>query len=191
MKLSIRQKSNIRHFIYYLVNGTLDFDLLNVRLQKAYHEVLKSDSDLFYKACCVFINQETKYNSDWPDVKRIAQFIYKELDPNSSDDLVTLEPWETQFEILKISLSDDFKSFTRWFIENSVVDKIGYKDYIEDGASFVEQCFAIWANVIECKDGVPINSNRAKERVEEYIKSYYIPGYKDNLESWECELHME
>jgi len=35
------------------------------------------------------------------------------------------------------------------------------------------------------------NNEHAIERVEQYIKFYYVPGYTDNLEEWECELHME
>ena len=56
---------------------------------------------------------------------------------------------------------------------------------------FVEQCFAVWTNVVEFKDNKVDNSDHPRERVSQYIKSYYLAGFIDNLEEWECELHME
>ncbi len=189
-QLSVQQKTNIRHFIYYLVNGTLDFELLHTRLNGQYHEILKSNSEVFFKSCCVFINQETTLNLDWPQVKRIAQFICKSLVPQKAEDINDLEGWETNFNIEGNSLESEFKNFSKWFIETPIVTDVSYISYIHDGASFVEQCFAIWANVIELKEDIVLNPEHGKARVIEYIKSYYLPGYKDNLEDWECELHM-
>jgi hypothetical protein len=88
-------------------------------------------------------------------------------------------------------LSDSFKRFTKWFLWSTVVAGISYTNYIEGGASFVEQCFAIWANVIAFKGGQAMNLEYATSRAAEYINSYYRPSYKHNLEDWECELYME
>jgi hypothetical protein len=189
MRLPVRQRTTIRHFIYYLVNGTLDFVLINNRLKGKYRDLLKSNQQVFYKACCVFINQQTKLNPEWLLDKRIAEFICKSLDPVNNRDLVELEDWETNFSIQTNNLKDEFKSFTTWFVDTPIVDGINFRNYIGDGASFVEQCYAIWTNVIEYDGDKVQNSNHTRQRVAEYIKSYYIRGYVDNLEDWECELH--
>jgi hypothetical protein len=191
MNLTIRQRSNIRHFIYYLVNGTLDFELLNNCLSVNYHDHLKTHPELFYKTCCVFINQEVKLNPSWPEVNRLAEFIYLETELERRKDVKEFESWELNFQIKSLDLSDSFKAFSKWFIESGVVEGVGYTNYIEDGASFVEQCFAIWANVIEFDEVQAINFEQATSRVTEYMKSYYDTSFKHCLEDWEFELHME
>ncbi|MCC6283134.1 MAG: hypothetical protein IT262_21180 [Saprospiraceae bacterium] len=189
MTLSVRQKSNIRHFVYYLVNGTLDFELIQKTFADTYHDTLKSNSDLFYKTACVYINQEIELNPQWPDTKKLGKFICDlyENRVNEAD----FENWKTNFDTQQKDFSSDFKSFTKWFIASKTVPGITYSDYIDARASFVEQCFAIWANVVEIEHNVVKNTNHAIERVEQYIKSYFVPGFIDNLEEWECELHME
>ncbi|MBF9237213.1 hypothetical protein I2I05_07370 [Hymenobacter sp. BT683] len=187
--LSIRQKSSVRHFIYYLVNGTLDFDLVEQTFDGQYHEVLKNEPELFYKTACVFINQETAQNLDWPNVKKLGKFIcslYKQ-----DKELSTFESWETNYVATVPGYSSDFKLFTEWLIKTEVVKGISYKHYISEGASFAEQCFAIWTNVVEFNDNKVSNSEFARERVIRYIKSYYLEGFIDDLEDWEFELHME
>jgi hypothetical protein len=189
MTLSVRQKSNIRHFIYYLVNGTLDFELIQKTFDESYYNKLKLNPYLFYKTSCVYINQEIKLNPTWPDTQKLGKFIcelYK-----SSINKIDFEDWETNFDIYQNDFSTDFKNFTKWFIGSKIVSNVTYSDYIGDGASFVEQCFAIWANVVKIENNRVTNNEHAIERVEQYIKSYYVPGYTDNLEEWECELHME
>ena len=81
MQLSVRQRSNIRHFIYYLVNGTLDFELLNNTPGTGYHEYLKQNPEVFFTVCCVFINQECKNAPAWPEVKRLGRFVYQQIEP--------------------------------------------------------------------------------------------------------------
>jgi|GEM_PF-1486028 len=189
MTLSVRQKSNIRHFVYYLVNGTLDFELIQTIFDSNYYDVLKSKPDFFFKTSCVFINQEIKLNPNWPNTKRLGNFICR-LHCNNLDKTY-FETWEIDFTENKADYSSDFKKFTRWFIEAKTVDNIKYNNYIEDGASFVEQCFAIWANVVNIENNRVTNFSHAIERVEQYIKSYYLPGYINDLEEWEYELHME
>lgn len=191
MNLTIRQRSNIRHFIFYLVNGTLDFELLNNCLSGNYNDHLKTHPELFYKTCCLFINQEIRLSPSWPQVNRLAEFICKEIEPEKQKDVTEFESWELDFQIRSSDLSGSFKAFSKWFIESRVVERASYTNYIEDGASFVEQCFAIWANVIELEEGQAINFEHALGRVTEYIRSYYDPSYKDSLEDWECELYME
>lgn len=189
MTLSIRQKSNIRHFAYYLVNGTLDFELIQRTFGESYHDTLKSNPDLFYKTTCVYINQEIKLNPSWPDTKKLGRFICQlyagNLDTNDFED------WERDFTTEKPDYSSDFKNFTKWFITAQTIFGITFDNYIEDGASFVEQCFAIWANVVLIENNKVTNYNHAIERVEQYIKSYYVQGFNDNLEEWERELQME
>ena len=190
MTLSIRQKSNIRHFVYYLVNGTLDFELIQKTFGDGYNDKLKSNAELFYKVACVYINQEIKLSPTWPDTKRLGKFICQLYADNIDTDDFN-EDWEKDFGTEKPNFSSDFKKFTKWFIESNTVPSVTYIDYIGDGASFVEQCFAIWANVVKIENNQVINNEYAIERVEQYIKSYYITDYIDNLEDWECELHME
>jgi hypothetical protein len=189
MTLSVRHKSNIRHFVYYLVNGTLDFVLIRETFGGTYYEKLKSRPDLFYKTACVFINQEIKLDQEWLDTKKLGKFICQLYKNNINT--VDFEDWETNFNTQKSDYSSDFKNFTNWFIKSNTLPGVTYNDYIGDGASFVEQCFAIWSNVIELEQSRVTNNDYAIERVEQYIRSYYIPGYIDNLEEWECELHIE
>jgi hypothetical protein len=174
-----------------LVNGTLDFELLNNRLSVNYHDHLKAHPELFYKTCCLFINHEEKLNPSWPQVNRLAEFNCKEIEPEKHKDVKEFESWELDFQIRSSDLSGSFKAFSKWFIESVLVEGVSYTNYIEDGASFVEQCFAIWANVIEFEEGQAVNFEHAVSRVTEYIKSYYDPSYKDSLEDWECELYMQ
>jgi hypothetical protein len=191
MHLTIRQRSNIRHFIYYLVNGTLSFELLHNHLSVPYHDFLKTHPELFYKTCCVFINQQMMLDPSWPQVKRLAEFICKEVDPSKNKDLDEFKAWELNFEIGALDVAGSFKSFTKWFIASTVVDEINYTNYIEDGATFVEQCFAIWANVIQFEKERAINYDHALSRVEEYIKFNNGVIKETNLKDWEWELHME
>ena len=187
MNLSAKQKTNIRHFIYYLVNGTLDFELLNSRIQGLYYEKIKQEPSLFFKACCVFINQAVTIDSDWPQVKRIAQYLCKEIDPINNSDLNDLELWELDYQITTNDLSGEFKSFTKWFIETAIVKGVSFINYMDDGATFVEQCYAIWSNVIMFDKGICTNSDYTRSRVSEYICAYYL-GHQSSLENWECEL---
>lgn len=189
MTLSVRQKSNIRHFVYYLVNGTLDFELIQKTFGESYYDNLKSNPDFFYKTACVYINQEIKLNPTWPDTKKLGKFICELFE--SSVDTADFADWETNFDTQQNDFSTDFKNFTKWFVGSSTVSNVTYSDYIGDGASFVEQCFAIRANVVKIENNRVKNNDHAIERVEQYIKSYYVSGYTDNLEEWECELHME
>ncbi len=189
MTLSIRQKSNIRHFAYYLVNGTLDFELIQRTFPGGYYDTLQSNPELFYKTTCVFINQEMKLSPSWPDTKKLGKF-FCQLYLNNFD-TSDFEDWETDFKTEKPDFSSDFKNFAKWFINAQTVTGITYSDYIGDGASFVEQCFAIWANVVVIDNNKVTNSKHAIERVEQYIKSYYVQGFTNNLEDWECELHRE
>jgi hypothetical protein len=189
MTLSVREKSNIRHFSYYLINGTLDFDLIQETFGNNYYDKLKDNAELFYKTACVYINQEKKLKPSWPDTKKLGKFICQLYTGNiNSRDF---ENWEIDFTTHDFDFSSDFKQFTKWFIETNVVEDISYKNYVSDGASFVEQCFAIWANAVILENNKVINFEHSIERVEQYIKSYYIEGYIDNLEEWECELYME
>jgi hypothetical protein len=187
MTLSVIKKSNIRHFIYYLVNGTLNFELIQHTFNDSYHQILKDNPDFFYKTCCVFINQETTSNPSWPDTKKLGRFMCHLHSPTV--DIYDLEDWEQDFTCSESDLSSDFKRFTKWYQETETVDNIFYDDYISEGASFVEQCFAIWTNVIELGGNKVINFEHSTERVEQYIKSYYMDGFIDNLQEWECELH--
>lgn len=119
MTLSVRQKSNIRHFVFYLVNGTLDFELIQKTFGESYYDKLKLNPDLFYKTSCVYINQEIKLNPTWPDTKRLGMFIcelYK-----SSIDKTDFADWETDFDSQQNDFSTNFKKFTKWFIGSTTV----------------------------------------------------------------------
>jgi hypothetical protein len=189
--LSTRQKSNIRHFIFYLVNSTLNFELIqttfgNNNHTNYYQTVLKSDPDFFYQTACVFINQETTLHPDWPYTEKLGRFICHLHDKRI--DISDFEPWELNFTTDGSDFSSDFKQFTKWFIQANVVNGASFSNYIDDGASFAEQCFAIWTNVVTLDAGRVTNFEHAIKRVEEYIKFYYNPEYGFNLEEWECEL---
>lgn len=189
MPLSIRQKSNIRHFVYYLVNGTLDFELIQETFGRRYYEILQENPELFYKTACVFINQEYRLKPSWPNTKKSGKFICQIY--TDTIDANEFNSWEMDFTTNSNGFSSGFKNFTTRFTTDTVVEGIQYKNYIRDGASFVEQCFAIWSNVVTLSNDNVTNQDHAVERVQQYIKSYYIDGYADDLDDWECELHFE
>lgn len=189
MMLSTRQKSNIRHFIYYLVNGSLNFELIELTFGGKYFEILKTKPDYFYKTACVFINQEFNLNPSWPDTLKLGQFICHLHHGDLKTEQFT--DWELDFSYNKPDLSSDFKRFTKWFVEKITDKDYSYHSYIENGASYIEQCFAIWANVVVVNNNQVANFDFAIERVDQYINSYYLKDFKSNLEDWECELHLE
>ena len=119
----------------------------------------------------------------------MAQFICKKVHSNVISDVKEFEPWELNFEIAEDDLSGSFKAFTSWFVSSSVSNKEGYQQYIQSLASFVEQCFAIWANVIEFEEGRAVNSLYSQQRVLLYILEYYGQIEQSGLQEWELELH--
>ena len=191
MNLTLKQKSNIRRFIYYLVNGSLDFESLHNPLSANYHDYLKSHPELFYKTCCVFINQEAKLDPSWPEVKRLAEFICEEVEPHRNQNTKKFERWELDFEIRSMDLPGSFKSFTQWFIVSTVVEGIGYTNYINEGASFVERCFAVWADAIEFEDNRAVTYKHSISRVTEYINWYYDPTDEDDGEERDWPLPLK
>lgn len=118
----------------------------------------------------------------------VAQWI----EPEKFKEL-KIEDWELAADTDNNNLRGVLQSFAHWFsIEQeatSFIENVTYSDYINDGTTNVETCFAIWANVIEFEHGTPINYPYAISRVKEYLKTYYIPGYKAQLENWELELY--
>src|SRR6185503_17782929 len=95
MMLSIRQKANIRLFIFYLVNGTLNFELIQTIFGNNYHALLESKPDYFYQTACVYINQEIALQPDFPDTKKLGRFICHLHDKQIS--ISDFEPWELNF----------------------------------------------------------------------------------------------
>ncbi|MBE9585044.1 hypothetical protein IM792_11340 [Mucilaginibacter sp. JRF] len=192
-KFTTHQRSKIRHFAYYLVNGTLNFDILNNQLTTDYHTFLATNPQVFFRACCAYINHELRFNADWPDVKRLGGMIAQWIEPEKFAELVNIEEWELDVNIDQAGFKGAFQSFAHWIsIEHSrnpFVENAYYSDLITDGATNVETCFAIWANVIEFKDGSAINYEYSLTRVQEYLKMYYGQGYEPQLEDWEWELH--
>jgi hypothetical protein len=193
MKLSIRQRSNIRFFAFYLVNGTLDYSLLNEQLGMNFHEYLKSHPDLFFKTCSVFINQEMKLSPDWPFVRRLADYGCKCVASGKFEDFEDFETWETDHSMDGHSISCCFKRFSLWFTELVIDGKFEFRDFIDSGATFVEQCFAIWGNVVDVENGVVVNYDYCLNRVLIYMNSYFskdADGRLNDLEEWEWELHF-
>lgn len=191
-KLSIRQRSNIRLFAYYLVNGTLDFDLLNNQLSVEYHGYLKTHPELFFKACFAFINLECKYAPNWPHMDHLGGLISQWIEPERFSKYN--EPIETDCRANPKGLKEAFLAFSHRFsigqADEPFIAGINYADFISDGATNVETCFAIWANVIEFENGVAVNQEYAISRVLEYLKMYYGNGYQAQLEDWEWELYL-
>ena len=184
MHLSVEQKSDIRHFIYYLVNGTLNFDFLHNKLNDEYHEILETSPDVFYKACCVYINQHC-VNKTLHDGARLGGFVF---DTIKGTQQFAFETWETDFEVRGNELNGAFKSFTLWFTQFVTPSGETYYDYIASMATFVEQCFAIWANVIVFEEGEVNNADYAIARVSSYINSYFTNTEYD-IQDWEWELY--
>ncbi|MEO5891818.1 MAG: hypothetical protein ABIQ31_16340 [Ferruginibacter sp.] len=154
---------------------------------------MKEHPELFYKACCAFIDQECQHNPNWPPVKRLAVMIAYWIEPEKFNNLIDMDA-ETDCDIDKIGLKEAFLEFSyRFSIAQSkfpFIDSVTYTDFISDGANNVETCFAIWANVIEFENGSVINQDYAISRVKEYLKMYYRNGYQAQLEDWEWELHL-
>jgi hypothetical protein len=192
-KLSIRQRSNIRFFVYYLVNGTLNFDLLHQYSSVVYHDYLKAHPELFYQACVAFINLECKDAPNWPDVTRLGSLIAEWIKTGFSKAFEVTEQ-EDSCKADSIGFKKAFLSFSNQFAtgqgSNPFIGGVGYSDFINDGATNVETCFAIWANVIEFENGEAVNQEHAISRVNEYLKMYYGNDYQAQLEEWEWELHF-
>lgn len=186
MNLTERQRSNIRHFIYYLVKGTLDFPLRERIFEDKYPNFLATNPDCFYAAACVFINQEIALRPGWPDVGKLARFVAHQYD--ESVDADDFEVWELDLTSDDNGLASAFKRFTAWFISTSVVPGFSYEDYILKGASFAERCFAIWANAAAFDENGITNETYATGRVAEFIRSYAVPGYRSDLEDWEQQM---
>jgi hypothetical protein len=94
-------------------------------------------------------------------------------------------------------LSEDIRSWLRelaWSLANGSLDMgrdIDYRSLFQEPA-FVENVFALWANVVEVDEaGRVINGEGARARVEQYIRTWLDKEYKVDppFEDWEFELY--
>src|SRR5262245_12349147 len=93
-------------------------------------------------------------------------------------------------------LSEDLRSWLRelaWSLANGSLDTgddLDYRPLLQDPA-FIENVFALWANVLEVdEEGLVINGQQARRRVEQYIHTWIDKGFKEEppFESWEFTL---
>jgi hypothetical protein len=188
MRLDNKAKADIRFFTYYLVNGTLHFDLLNNQLHINHIEYLEQNSKLFFESYCVFINHRLRTPDINPMNKRVAEYICKTIDPDNFRHLDNFENWEIDFAFE----GNDFPNCFKDFAYRISFDKIPlltatenlFKNSISYGATFWETVFVIWANNLEIENNKVINQEFAIERATQW----YLDCEK--VEDWEIELEM-
>lgn len=197
MRLDNDVKAEIRFFIYYLINGTLDFDLLNNKLKTNYRQYLAKHADLFFLTCCVFINNQSKNGSDKGIDKRCAEFICQYIEPDRFNSIEEFQGWESDAKMEGLSLANSFKDFAFRIAHEKLDTKLFTSPYYSDfiircGPSFVEQGFTIWANNIEIENDVVINQEYAIARATQYFKTWFDQSYSPipDFEEWELELAM-
>jgi hypothetical protein len=185
--LDIENKSDIRFFIYYLVNGTLDFDLLNNELKTNYIEYIEAHPELFFHTCCVFINHQKRTPSNEPMSRRCAEYICKTIEPDNFSQFDNFEPWEINFDFNSNDFYDCFKDFSYRIafekIEKLESNKPYYKDLFSWGASYLEKAYSIWANNLEIENLVVLNQEYAIDRAV-----LFFLNREEELEEWEREL---
>ncbi len=186
MKLKEKDKEEIRLFIYYLLNGTLDFDLLNNKLKRNYADYFEIHPELFFQACCIFINQKNIASTINPMNRRVAEYICKTIEPEKFRDFKEFDVTELDFNYEGNSLSSCFKGFAHKvsFDEIEILKTQGnqYKYLFAYGASFSETLFTIWLNNIELNNNLVINQEYAINRAAMWFYK------KELLEEWEIEI---
>ena len=187
-RLDIKSKADIRFFTYYLVNGTLDYDLLNIKLKTNHIEFLENNPRLFFESYCVFANHKRKTPEIDPMNRRVAEYICKSIEPENFQQFDNFENWELEFNFNGNDFSNCLKSFA-YKITFDKIDKLKitenlFKHCITYGATFWETVFVIWANNLEFENDKIINQDYAIERVTQW----YIDNEK--IEEWEIELEI-
>ncbi len=188
MKLDTKYKADVRFFIYYLLNGTLDFDLLNNKLQKDRIEYFETHPELFFQCCCVFINH-LKHRPDSTKInRRVAEYICKTIEPENFTQFDNFESWEIDFVYSGNDFFNSFKEFAHKvaFDEIEKLYSTGpyYKFIFSNGATFSETLFVIWANNIEINYNIVINQKYAIDRAATWFSDPEV------FEDWEVELEM-
>ncbi len=189
MNLHIPRRTNIRHFAYYLVNGTLDFEALNSMFEDRYQATLIANPQVFEKICQIFMLQEVRDEPSWPQVKILAQHLISEINGQCSITNGEIADAVNALDAGKQVIFTEFQTFVHWLVSSPIVSGIGYKNYLADGATFVEQCFAIWSNVIEFDTVSCKNRDETLNKVSEWIKFYYGQLNDLTLSESEMELH--
>lgn len=188
MRLDTKTKADIRFFSYYLVNGTLDFDLLNNQLEVNHIEYLAENPRLFFEAYCIFINHKQHTPDIDPMNKRVAEYICKTIDPHNFKKIDNFENWEIDFEIEGNDFANSFKDFAYKIsmdkIEKLVVSENYFRNCISYGATFWETVFVIWANNLQIESGKIVN----QEYVIERATQWFLDVAK--VQEWEYELEM-
>ena len=188
MRLDIKSKADVRFFTYYLVNGTLDFDLIHEELEEFHIDYLENNPKLFFESFCIFSNHKYRTPDINPMNSRVAQYICKTIDPEKFKRFDNFESWELDFDFN----GNDFFNCLKEFAFKISFDKIDilietenlFKEHISYGATFWETVFVIWANNLEIENGVITNQQYAISRAAQYFINY------DEIEEWEYELEM-
>lgn len=187
MKLKEKDKEEIRLFIYYLINGTLDFDLLNNQLgTSTYIDYFETHPEIFFQSCCVFINQKENTNTVNPMNRRVSEYICKTIEPGKFKDLKEFDVNEQDFNYGGNNFADCFKELAHKiaFDEfDALKDQGGqYKFLFANGASFSETLILIWANNIDLNNNNVVNQQYAISRMELWFHN------KEQLEDWEIQI---
>ena len=187
-RLDIKSKADIRFFTYYLVNGTLNFDLLHNKLKTNHIDFMSQNPKLFFESFCVFANHRERTPDINPMNKRVAEYICKSIEPNNFRHFDNFEKWEMNFDFS----GNDFINCLKDFAYRVSFDKIDngnlidnlFKRSITYGATFWETVFVIWANNLEFESD--------KIRNQEYSIGRAAQWYlgKEEVEDWEIELEM-
>jgi len=187
-RLDIKSKADIRFFTYYLVNGTLDFDLLNNKLKTNHIDFISQNSKLFFESFCVFANHKKQTADINPMNKRVAEYICKSIEPDNFRQFDNFEKWELNFDFHGNDLTNCLKDFA-YRVSFDKIDKLKmtgnvFKDCITFGATFWETVFVIWANNLEFDSGKITNQEYAIDRAVQWFLD------NEKVNEWEIELQM-
>ncbi|QXP78696.1 MULTISPECIES: hypothetical protein [Winogradskyella] len=187
-RLDTKSKADIRFFTFYLLNGTLDFDLLNNKLKTNHISFFNENPNLLFESFCVFANHKQR-NSDSNRInKRVAEYICKSIEPDNFQIFNNFEKWELNFDFDGNDFANSLKDFANR-LSFDKIDKLRLsgnmiKDCITYGATFWETVFVIWANNLEFINEKIVNQEYAIKRAVQW----YIDNEK--VEDWELELEM-
>lgn len=187
MRLDIKSKADVRFFIYYLLNGTLDFDLLSNQLSTSYIDYFEHHPELFFETCCIFINHKKRTPDINPMNRRAAEYICKTIEPNNFQEFAIFEPWELDFTHSGTDFFNCFKDFA-FKVAFDKIERLQtipyYKHLFSYGATFSETVFVIWANNLEFENETITNQQFAVDRAAQWFID------NEAVEEWEFELEM-
>lgn len=208
-KLSEDVRYDLRMFAFFLANGTIDPEIIEVD-GNDYDEIF-SDSTCLQRVFAIWgnlleIDESGDTLNSGQAKRRAAQYIRSYIDSSyiveppfeeweleeSADSYTEISPPKlpksVRSELCKFAGCIAARAFDPDVIKADTPD---YEHLFSYGSS-LEQVFAIWGNVLEIgENGEVLNAEYAIRRASQYIRSYIDSSYVEEppFEPWEVELH--